>query len=117
MIDVLREAMGRSHDRKYADRAWLAAELPPMITRGEWATLGGLLVHAALAAAPVARLAERLEAERVAPPLSAGAPARGDASWAAVELGLHLAAVLNPAGDLQAAALRAAGAVFALELG
>ena len=115
-IDLRAAALPRAYSRHYAERTWLAAELPQMLARGAWVELGGLFVHIALAVSPIGGLAERLSAARELAPLSSGDPVWTDPAWAASELGQHIAAVLNPASDLQAAALRAAGVVARLEI-
>ncbi len=115
-IDLRAAALPRTYSRHYTERTWLAAELPPMLARGAWAELGGLFVHIALAVAPIAGLAERLSAARELVPLTPGDPVWSDPAWVSGELGAHIAALLNPASDLQAAALRAAGAVARLEV-
>lgn len=115
-IDVIAATLTRAYSRHCTERTWLAAELPPMLARGAWAELGGLFVHIALAVAPIAGLAERLSSARELAPLTPGDPAWSDPAWISGELGAHIAALLNPASDLQAAALRAAGVVARLEV-
>lgn len=115
-IGLRAAALPRTYSRHYTERTWLAAELPPMLTRGAWVELGGLFVHIALAVAPIAGLPARISAARELPPLSGGEPAWADPVWITVELGLHVAAILDPANDLQTAALRAAALVARLEV-
>lgn len=117
-IDVLEAAQMRNYDPRYTDRAWLAVELGALIERAAWREIGGLLVHVALAVAPIAGPPARVVEAAALPPRSAGhGPSSwADASWITSELALHVAALMDPDGDLQAAALRAAGLVARLEI-
>lgn len=115
MINVLEAAQLRSYDPRYTDRVWLAAALAEMAGRAAWAELGGLAIHVALAVAPVAGLPARVaEAQALAP--RTAAPAWSDPVWVAAEIGAHVAALTAPGSDLQALALRMAGAVARVEI-
>lgn len=116
MIDVLLAAQLRSREAHYTDRTWLQAELARLITAQEWSTLGGLLVHVALAVAPIAGLTARLAEASALQPLTA-APAWNDLVWVAGELAAQAAALTAPDSDLVAAGLRAAGAVARVVVG
>lgn len=110
MINVLDAAQQRSYDPRYTDRAWLATELAALIGSAGWAELGGLAIHVALAVAPIAGLPARVsEAQALAP--RTATPAWSAPVWVAAELGAHVAALTAPGSDLQALALRLAGAV------
>lgn len=118
MINVLEAAQTRSYSPNHADRGWLAAAMGPLIEAAAWRELGGLLVHVALAVAPIGGLPARLAAAAEQPPRSAamGPSSWADASWITSELALHVAALMDPDGDLQALALRAAGVVARIEV-
>lgn len=117
-IDVFAAAQMRNYSKNYTDRDWLAVELGPLIERAAWAELGGLLVHVALAVAPIAGLPARLAEAQTLLPRTAGMgpPAWADASWITSELALHAAALADQDGDLQGLALRAAGVVARIEV-
>ena len=51
MIDVFAAAQLRSFDPNYANRAWLATECEALIAAGNFASLGGLMLHVAFAVA------------------------------------------------------------------
>jgi hypothetical protein len=119
-FDVLAAAQQRRYSQNYRSAAWLAAESEALISSGEWAELGGLMLHVALAAAPIGGLPARLAAASDQPPRSAGS-AWGDAAWVAAEVRLHVAALLDvlPGGatqTVQGVALRAAGALARVAL-
>lgn len=110
MIDVLAAAQARAYSPLYTDRTWLAAQMAAQISSGEWALLGGLAFHVALAVAPLAGPAARLaEAQALAP--RTAAPAWSTPAWVAAELAAHAAALTASGSDMQALALRMAGAV------
>lgn len=115
MIDVLAAAQLRTRDPRYTDRAWLATELARLITAASWAELGGLAVHIALAVAPLAGPAARV-AEAQALAARTAAPAWGTPAWVAAEMTAHAAALTASGSDLQALALRLAGAVARVEI-
>jgi len=109
-IDVIAAAQHRSFSVNYRNRAWLASELGGLIAQGAWSVLGGLALHVALAAAPlVGDLAAHLATAAALAPRTA-APAWSDPAWVAGELAAHVAALVALGSDLQAQALRMAGA-------
>ena len=62
MIDVFAAAQLRSFDPNYANRAWLATECEALIAAGNFASLGGLMLHVAFAVAPlVASVPEHID--------------------------------------------------------
>ena len=112
--NVLDRAMTMASRPEYLDRAWLRAEMTALIARGEWAELGALGVHVALAAAPFGGdLFTRLSA--LAFQELPGA-AWGDAGWVASELGARIAALTAPGSDLQTTGLALAASAARVEL-
>lgn len=110
MLNVVDAAQRRSFAPHYTNRAWLAAEMAALITSAAWEELGGLAAYVALLAAPLARGLPARVAEASALEPRTAAPAWSDASWLAAEMAAHAAAVCAPGSDLQALALRLAGA-------
>lgn len=118
-IDIFSAAQRHSFAPHYTDRSWLAVELGSLIERAAWEEIGGLLGYVALVAAPLARgLAARVVDAQALAPLSAGMgpPSWADSAWVTSELALHVAAMVDPNGDLAALAIRAAGVVARIEV-
>lgn len=104
MIDVIAAAQDRVFSPNYRNRTWLASEMTTLLNSQAWSVLGGLALHAALAAAPLTGdLAQHLATAAALPALTDGP--------LAVELAAHIAAATAPGSDLQATALRLAGAI------
>lgn len=115
MIDVLAATLSRTYNPLYKDRAWLAQELPALISAKAWAALGGLLVHVAVAPAPLPNLPARLAEAAALAPRTQG-PAWSSESWVSAELTAHVAPLVASDSDLVALALRMAGVVARVEL-
>ena len=112
--NVLDRAMTMASRPEYLDRAWLRAEMTALIARGEWAELGALGVHVALAAAPFGGdLLIHLSALAFAPREGA---AWGDAGWVASEMGARVAAMTAEGSDLQATGLNLAAGCARVEV-
>lgn len=100
-IDVIAAAQGRAYNPNYSNRAWLAAEMGALIAAQDWATLGGLALHVALAQAPIAgNLAQ----------LIADAAPQGE-----IDMAAQVAELTTAGSNLQALGLRLAGAVAKME--
>mgnify|MGYP000961172953 FL=1 len=112
---VFDKAMTMACRPEYVDRDWLAVELARLLAAGEWAELGAVAVHAALAAAPVSGdLFTRLGVYAFAELEGA---AWDDRTWVAGELGTRISALVAPGSDLHETGLRLAGAAARVEVG
>ena len=112
--NVIDQAMTMANKPEYLDRAWLAAELPRLLNAGSWAELGGVAVHLAVSAAPLAGdLNTRLG-------LYAFADLPGavwdDRTWVAAELSARIAALVAPGSDLQETGLALAAGAARVEV-
>ena len=113
--NVVEKSMTMSNRPEYLDRGWLSEELARLLAAGSWAELGGVAVHVAVAAAPLAGdLNTRLGLYAFADLPGA---AWGDPAWVSGELSARIAALVAPGSDLQETGLRLAGAAARVEVG